>query len=47
MFLSVTQFSFVKGSRADTLGNIQFASTTRNFNIPMACAGKVSFQISF
>mmetsp|Transcript_30527 Transcript_30527/g.85507 ORF Transcript_30527/g.85507 Transcript_30527/m.85507 type:complete len:500 (+) Transcript_30527:118-1617(+) len=34
-------FALVKGLRADTLGNIQFAATAQNFNSPMATAGKV------
>ncbi len=31
----------VKGWRADTAGNLQFRKTARNFNQPMATAGKV------
>uniref|UniRef100_A0A7S4N569 Succinyl-CoA:3-ketoacid-coenzyme A transferase n=1 Tax=Paramoeba aestuarina TaxID=180227 RepID=A0A7S4N569_9EUKA len=34
-------FSLIKGLKADTLGNMTFGATTRNFNIPMATAGKV------
>ena len=32
---------FFSGLKADTLGNMTFGATTRNFNIPMATAGKV------
>jgi len=31
----------VKGWRADTAGNLQFRKTARNFNQPMATAGKI------
>ncbi len=31
----------IKGWRADTVGNLQFRKTARNFNQPMATAGKI------
>ena len=34
-------FALIKGARADTLGNVQFAATARNFNVPMATAGRI------
>ena len=33
--------SIVKGWRADEAGNLQFRKTARNFNLPMATAGKI------
>jgi 3-oxoacid CoA-transferase subunit A len=33
--------SIVKGWRADESGNLQFRKTTRNFNLPMATAGRI------
>src|SRR5918992_1472728 len=33
--------SIVKGWRADEVGNLQFRKTARNFNLPMATAGKI------
>jgi 3-oxoacid CoA-transferase A subunit len=33
--------SIVKGWRADESGNLQFRKTARNFNLPMATAGKI------
>jgi len=33
--------SIIKGWKADTAGNLLFRKTTRNFNLPMATAGKV------
>jgi 3-oxoacid CoA-transferase subunit A len=33
--------SIVKGWRADESGNLQFRKTARNFNFPMATAGKI------
>ncbi|WP_114950990.1 CoA transferase subunit A [Sphingosinicella terrae] len=33
--------SIVKGWRADEAGNLQFRKTTRNFNLPMATAGRI------
>jgi 3-oxoacid CoA-transferase A subunit len=33
--------SIVKGWRADESGNLQFRKTARNFNMPMATAGKI------
>ena len=33
--------SIIKGWRADTAGNLQFRKTARNFNQPMATAGRV------
>lgn len=36
-----TDFSIIKGYKGDTKGNIIFRRTARNFNIDMACAGKV------
>lgn len=33
--------SIVKGWRADTAGNLQFRKTARNFNAPMATAGRI------
>jgi len=35
-------FSLIKAQRADRAGNLQFRKTTRNFNLPMAKAGKIS-----
>lgn len=34
-------FAFVKGWKADTLGNVIFKKTARNFNPDVAGAGKV------
>jgi 3-oxoacid CoA-transferase A subunit len=33
--------SIVKGWRADEAGNLQFRKTARNFNLPMATAGRI------
>jgi 3-oxoacid CoA-transferase subunit A len=33
--------SIIKGWRADEAGNLQFRKTARNFNLPMATAGKI------
>jgi 3-oxoacid CoA-transferase subunit A len=33
--------SIIKGWRADETGNLQFRKTTRNFNLPMATAGRI------
>jgi 3-oxoacid CoA-transferase A subunit len=33
--------SIIKGWRADEAGNLQFRKTARNFNFPMATAGKI------
>ena len=33
--------SIIKGWKADEAGNLMFRKTTRNFNLPMATAGKV------
>jgi 3-oxoacid CoA-transferase A subunit len=33
--------SIVKGWRADQAGNLQFRKTARNFNLPMATAGRI------
>jgi acyl CoA:acetate/3-ketoacid CoA transferase alpha subunit len=33
--------SIIKGWKADEAGNLLFRKTTRNFNLPMATAGKV------
>lgn len=35
-------FSIVKAWKGDTHGNLIFRKTTRNFNMPMAMAGKIS-----
>ena len=37
----VADLAIVKGWRADEAGNLQFRKTARNFNAPMATAGKV------
>ncbi len=37
----VADLTIVKGWRADEAGNLQFRKTARNFNAPMATAGKV------
>ena len=37
----VGDLAIVKGWRADEAGNLQFRKTARNFNVPMATAGKV------
>ena len=37
----VADLAVVKGWRADEAGNLQFRKTARNFNAPMATAGKV------
>lgn len=34
-------FAFIKAKRADTLGNLEFHKTARNFNADMATAAKV------
>ena len=36
-----TDLSIIKGWRADEAGNLQFRKTARNFNQPMATAGKI------
>lgn len=35
-------FAIVKAWKADTHGNLVFRKTTRNFNVPMAMAGKIT-----
>ena len=35
-------FSIVKAWKGDTTGNLVFRKTTRNFNVPMAMAGKIT-----
>jgi 3-oxoacid CoA-transferase subunit A len=35
-------FAIVKAWKADTQGNLVFRKTTRNFNVPMAMAGKIT-----
>ncbi|MAX00042.1 MAG: succinyl-CoA--3-ketoacid-CoA transferase [Sphingomonas sp.] len=37
----VTDIAIVKGWKADEAGNLLFRKTARNFNLPMATAGKV------
>jgi len=37
-------YSLVKGWKADRAGNVIFRKTARNFNVPMAKAGKVRVQ---
>ncbi|CAN5910301.1 CoA transferase subunit A [soil metagenome] len=36
------EFAIVKAWKADTQGNLVFRKTTRNFNVPMAMAGKIT-----
>ncbi len=36
------QFAIVKAWKGDTHGNLVFRKTTRNFNVPMAMAGKIT-----
>jgi len=36
------QFAIVKAWKGDTHGNLMFRKTTRNFNVPMAMAGKIT-----
>lgn len=36
------EFAIVKAWKADTHGNLVFRKTTRNFNVPMAMAGKIT-----
>lgn len=36
------QFAIVKAWKGDTQGNLVFRKTTRNFNVPMAMAGKIT-----
>ncbi len=36
------EFAIVKAWKADTHGNLVFRKTTRNFNVPMAMAGKTT-----
>ena len=36
------QFAIVKAWKGDTNGNLVFRKTTRNFNVPMAMAGKIT-----
>jgi 3-oxoacid CoA-transferase subunit A len=38
-----TDFAFVKSYRADRLGNLAFRLASRNFNVPAAMAGRVTF----
>jgi 3-oxoacid CoA-transferase subunit A len=38
-----TDFAFVKAFRADRLGNLAFRLASRNFNVPAAMAGRVTF----
>lgn len=38
-----TDFAFVKSYRADRLGNLAFRLASRNFNVPAAMAGHVTF----
>ena len=38
----VSDLSIVKAEKADTQGNLIFNKTARNFNPPMAMAGKVT-----
>lgn len=35
------EFAIVKAWKGDTTGNLVFRKTTRNFNVPMAMAGKL------
>ena len=37
----VADFALVKAKKADTLGNLEFHKTARNFNADMATAGKI------
>jgi len=39
----VTDFALVKSHRADRLGNLAFRLASRNFNVPAAMAGRVTF----
>jgi 3-oxoacid CoA-transferase subunit A len=36
------EFAIVKAWKGDTTGNLVFRKTTRNFNVPMAMAGKIT-----
>lgn len=36
------KFAIVKAWKGDTHGNLMFRKTTRNFNVPMAMAGKIT-----
>lgn len=36
------EFAIVKAWKGDTTGNLIFRKTTRNFNVPMAMAGKIT-----
>ncbi|MEQ1698658.1 MAG: 3-oxoacid CoA-transferase subunit A [Ilumatobacteraceae bacterium] len=38
-----TDFALVKSHRADRLGNLAFRLASRNFNVPAAMAGRVTF----
>ncbi len=38
----ISDFSMVKAWKGDTLGNLVFRKTTRNFSVPMAKAGKIT-----
>ena len=38
-----TDFAFVKSHKADRLGNLAFRLASRNFNVPAAMAGRMTF----